>query len=58
MSTTTTAQKNPLRYYADQMNSYNLPELMERKATVNPHDIASALRNTPGTDVRVRRENP
>ena len=51
-------QKNPLRYYADQMNSYNLPELMERKATVNPHDIASALRNTPGTDVRVRRENP
>lgn len=51
-------QKNPLRYYADQMNSYNLPELMEHKATVNPHDIASALRNTPGTDVRVRRENP
>lgn len=51
-------QKNPLRYYADQMNSYNLPELMERKATVNPHDIASALRNTPGTDVRVRRGNP
>ena len=40
------------------MNSYNLPELMEHKATVNPHDIASALRNTPGTDVRVRRENP
>ena len=51
-------QKNPLRYYADQMNSYNLPELMEHKATVYPHDIASALRNTPGTDVRVRRENP
>lgn len=51
-------QKNPLRYYADQMNSYNLPELMERKATVNPHDIASALRNTPGTDVRVRKKNP
>lgn len=51
-------QKNPLRYYADQMNSYNLPELMERKATVNPHDIASALRNTPGTDIRVRKKNP
>lgn len=51
-------QKNPLRYYADQMNSYNLPELMERKATVNPHDIASALRNTPGTDVWVRKKNP
>ena len=51
-------QKNPLRYSADQMNSYNLPELMERKATVNPHDIASALRNTPGTDIRVRKKNP
>ena len=36
------------------MNSYNLPELMERKATVNPHDIATALRDTPGTDVAVR----
>lgn len=47
-------QKNPLEYYADQMNSYNLPELMERKATVNAHDIASALRDTPGTDITVR----
>lgn len=47
-------QKNPLEYYADQMNSYNIPELMERKATVRPHDIASALRDTPGTDITVR----
>lgn len=47
-------QKNPQEYYADQMNSYNLPELMERKATVNAHDIASTLRDTPGTDIIVR----
>ena len=47
-------QKNPQEYYADQMNSYNLPELMERKATVNAHDIASTLRDTPGTDITVR----
>ncbi len=26
-------RKNPLEYYADQMNSYNIPELMEHKAT-------------------------
>ena len=36
------------------MNSYNIPELMERKATVNAHDIASALRDTPGTDITAR----
>ena len=47
-------QKNPQEYYADQMNSYNLPELMERKATVNAHDITSTLRDTPGTDITVR----
>lgn len=48
-------QKDPVEYYSAQMNSFNLPELMERKATVNPHDIASALRDTPGTDVKVRK---
>ncbi len=47
-------QKNPLEYYAAQMNSYNIPELMERKATVKAHDIATALRGTPGTDITVR----
>lgn len=47
-------QKNPLEYYSSQMNSYNIPELMERKATVNAHDIASALRDTPGTDITAR----
>lgn len=46
-------QKNPLEYYESQMNSYNLPELMERKATVSQRDIATALRGTPGTDVIV-----
>lgn len=47
-------QKNPLEYYSSQMNSYNIPELMERKATVKAHDIASALRDTPGTDITAR----
>lgn len=47
-------QKNPLEYYSSQMNSYNIPELMERKATVNAHDITSALRDTPGTDITAR----
>ena len=47
-------QKNPLKYYAGQMNSYNIPELMERKATVKAHDIATALRDTPGTDITIR----
>lgn len=49
-------QKNPLKHYAGQMESYNLPELMERKATVKAHDIAKALRDTPGTDVTVKEE--
>ncbi len=47
-------QKNPAEYYAAQMNSFNIPELMSRRVTVNPHDIAAALRGTPGTDVKVR----
>ncbi len=47
-------QKNPLDYYADQMVSYNIPELMERKVNVSRHKIANALRNTPGTDITVK----
>jgi hypothetical protein len=47
-------QKNPLKYYEELMVSYNLPELMIRKATVSKHKIADALRNTDGTDVKVK----
>lgn len=47
-------QRNPLEYYADQMVSYNLPELMERKVTVSRHKIANTLRNTSGTDITVK----
>lgn len=48
-------QKNPLEYYSSQMNSFNLPEFMSRKATVSKRSIATALRDTDGTDVKVRR---
>lgn len=47
-------QRNPLEYYADQMVSYNLPELMEHKVTVSRHKIANTLRNTSGTDITVK----
>lgn len=47
-------QRNPLEYYADQMVSYNLPELMDSKVSVSRHKIASTLRNTPGTDITVK----
>lgn len=47
-------QRNPLEYYADQMVSYNLPELMEHKVTVSRHKIANTLRNTFGTDITVK----
>ncbi len=47
-------QKNPLKYYEQQMVSYNIPELMIRKATVNKHKIVEALRNTNGIDIKVK----
>lgn len=47
-------QRNPLEYYTDQMVSYNLSELMERKVTVSRHKIANTIRNTSGTDITVK----
>jgi len=47
-------QKNPRQYYERLMYSYNIPELMARKATVSAHRIASTLRTSKGTDVTVK----
>lgn len=48
-------QKNPAKHYADLFYSYNIPELVTGKVTVNPQHIARLMRNTPGTDVTLTR---
>jgi len=47
-------QKNPLKYYKAQMNSYNIPEFMTGKVSNKMHRIARTLRKSDGTDVKVK----
>lgn len=44
-------QNNPSVYYKRLMFSYNIPELMVKKAAVSKHKIANVLRNSAGIDV-------
>jgi hypothetical protein len=44
-------QKDPKRYYADLMFSYNIPEFITGPVSFNRHRIASMMRNNPGIDV-------
>ncbi|SFF85367.1 PD40 domain-containing protein [Prevotella sp. KH2C16] len=48
-------QQNPLKYYKALMFSYNIPELMVKKATVSKAAIADLLRNGKGADVSVKK---
>lgn len=45
-------QKNPAEYYESLFFSYNIPELIAGKIEVNPQHIATAMKETEGTDVR------
>lgn len=49
-------QKNPLKFYSELMVSYNIPEFVSGKVNVGKHRISSALRNTRGTNVKVKAE--
>ena len=49
-------QKNPLKFYSELMVSYNIPEFVSGKVKVGKHRISSALRNTRGTNVKVKAE--
>jgi len=44
-------QKDPRRFYADLMFSYNIPEFITGPVSFNRHRIASMMRNDPGIDV-------
>lgn len=44
-------QKDPKRYYADLMFSYNIPEFITGAASFDRHRIASMMRHQPGTDL-------
>lgn len=50
-------QKNPLEYYSSLMVSYNIPELMSRKATFSERKVASAMRNTEGVNVTAEKRH-
>ena len=44
-------QKDPARYYADLMFSYNIPEFITGPVRFSRHRIASMMRQSPGTDL-------
>lgn len=45
-------QKNPVKYYNEMMEAYNLPEFIKGKVDVNAHEIASIMKNAPGIDTK------
>ena len=44
-------QQNPVKYDADLFFSYNIPELISGRVSVNQRAISNLMKNTPGTDV-------
>ena len=49
-------QKNPVEYYDDLLLAYNLPEFIKDKVVINPHKIATVMRNTEGVNVTYRKD--
>ncbi len=49
-------QRNPAKYYREQMNAYNIPEMIRGKVNVNEHDIATTLRDGAGTNLTIRKQ--
>lgn len=46
-------QKNPLKFYQDLMDSFNIPELTTGEVKVGQRKLSRTLRNSKGTDVGV-----
>ena len=51
-------QKDPKRYYADLLFSYNIPEFITGAVTFDRHRIAAMMRHEPGTDLTFRPSDP
>ena len=47
-------QKDPKSYYQGLMDSYNIPEFMTGPVTLGKRSIANTMRETPGTDIKVK----
>ena len=47
-------QRDPQAYYKGLMKSYNLPAFTTGKVSVSKRELINVLRNSPGTDVKVR----
>ncbi|MBP5486205.1 MAG: PD40 domain-containing protein [Bacteroidales bacterium] len=47
-------QKDPVNYYKRLMKSYNLPAFTTDKVSVSKRKLTDVLRNSPGTDVKVK----
>ena len=45
-------QKDPVNYYKKLIYSYNLPQFMNGKVTVNRRKLVSVIRNSKGTDIK------
>ncbi len=48
-------QKNPVQFYEDLMLAYNIPEFIKGKVEVNPHRIATVMRDTEGINLTYRK---
>lgn len=48
-------QKNPVQFYEDLMLAYNIPEFIKGKVDVNPHVIATVMRDTEGINLTYRK---
>lgn len=49
-------QRNPAKFYQDQMMSYNLPELLTARVTANQRKIALTLKNSAGQNMTFKKE--
>lgn len=44
-------QDNPIKYYSEQMEAYNLPEFVKGKVEMNQHEVANLMKHNEGTNV-------
>lgn len=48
-------QKNPKKFYQDQIYSYNIPEFVKGKVVLDRHRVAKEMRNSKGIDVTYKK---
>ena len=47
-------QKNPVEFYDNLMEAYNIPEFIKGKVELDKHEVASIMRESAGTDIKFK----